>query len=196
MRSTTLPPAVLAVVLDACESEPVLLNSERIEQRFGSYGIKVLPGDAGLRRTSLFSRRGDVSVCRTYAIVRFAEQVEGWIREEHAKVLAGNSIGAIFRSHGWTVHKQTTYIGRVELPARKTSLGQLMKIDGRADLALHVYQLLLARDDLAFEYATIVETHHPEYLSESNLLELYDFDKSTALSPRAVSDLVALVLGT
>lgn len=195
MRSATLPPAVLAMVLDACESEPALLNSERIEQRFGSYGITVLPGDPGLRRASLFSGSGDDAVCRTFAVARFAAQAEGCFTEEHAKVMAGNSIGAIFRSHGWDVHKQTIYIGRLELPARKTLIGDLMRIGNRGVLALHVYQLLLARDELAFEYATIIEAHHPEYLSEQDLRNLYDFDVSTALSPHSVSDLVLLVLG-
>jgi len=71
----------------------------------------------------------------------------------------------------------------------------LMHIAGQDELALHVYQLLLVRNEQVFEYATIVETHHPEYLSESDVLELYEYDESTALSPQAVSELVNLVRG-
>ncbi len=195
MRLTTLPPAVLAVMLSACETEPVLLNSERIEQRFGSYGITVLPSEPGLRRSSLFSIHEDEAICRTYAVVRFADQPHDWYSEEHAKVLAGNSIGAIFRSHGWDVHKQTMYIGSLLLPNRKTQIGELMHITDQDELAMHVYQLLLVRNEQVFEYATIVETHHPEYLSEIDVLELYEYDESTALSPQVVSDLVYLILG-
>ena len=193
MRLTTLPPAVLDVVLNACETEPVLLNSERIQRRFGSYDIRVLPSEPGLRRSSLYSIDDDGPVCRTYAVVRFADQPHDGYSEEHAKVLAGNSIGAIFRSHGWDIHKQTSYIGRLLPPVRSTQIGQLMQISDRRKLALHVYQLLLARNDQVFEYATIVETHHPEYLSESDVLELYEYDESTGLSPVAVSDLARLV---
>lgn len=195
MRPTPLPPAVIAVMLSACETESVLLNSERIEQRFHSYGISVLPSDAGHRRSSLFSLHENEAICRTYAVVRFADQPHDRYSREHAKVLAGNSIGAIFRSHGWDIHKQTMYIGSLMLPDRKTQIGELMHIAGQVELALHVYQLLLVRNEQVFEYATIVETHHPEYLSESDLLELYDHDKSTALSPQAVLDLVNLLLG-
>lgn len=182
------------MMLDACETEPVLLNSERIEQRFGSYGISVLPSETRLRRSSLYSLRGDEPVCRTYAVVRFAEEPDDGYREEHAKVLAGNSIGAIFRSHGWDVHKQTMHIGTLELPDQETILGELMRISPRAPLALHAYQLLLVRGAQVFEYATIVETHHPEYLSENDLFGLYDYDRSTALSNAAISDLIGLVL--
>ncbi len=194
MRPTTLPPAVLAVMQNACETEPALLNSERIQQRFGSYGIEVLTSEDGLRRSSLYSRDDDRLVCRTYAVVRFAEQPHDGYSEEHAKVLAGNSIGAVFRSHGWDIHKQTIYIGSLSLPARGTRIGQLMGVDSEEELALHVYQLLLARDDQVFEYATIVEMHHPEYLSESDVLDLYEYDRSTGLSAPVVSDLVHLVI--
>lgn len=182
-------------MLSACETEPVLLNSERIEQRFGSYGITVLLSEAGLRRSSLFSIHENEAICRTYAVVRFADQPRDGYSKEHAEVLAGNSIGAIFRSHGWDVHKQTMYIGSLSLPNRKTRIGELMHVTDQDELAMHVYQLLLVRNEQVFEYATIVETHHPEYLSESDVLELYEYDKSIALSPQAVSDLVNLILG-
>jgi len=195
MRLTTFPPAVLAVMLSACATEPVLLNSERIERRFGSYGIEVLASEAGLRRSSLYSLDGGTPTCRTYAVVRFADQLDDRYREEHAKVLAGNSIGAIFRSHGWDVHKQTMHLGSLALPRDNTAIGKLMRLAGAENLALHVYQLLLVRNAQVFEYATIVETHHPDYLSESDLHELYEYDITTALPPHVASELVTLVLG-
>ena len=195
MQVTTFPPAVLAVMLSACATEPVLLNSERIEKRFGSYGIAVLASEAGLRRSSLYSLEDRTPTCRTYAVVKFADQLDDRYREEHTKVLAGNSIGAIFRSHGWDVHKQTMHIGSLALPQNDTAIGELMRRDGAENIALHVYQLLLVRNEQVFEYATIVETHHPDYLSESDLHELYEYDVTTGLAPDVVSELVTLVLG-
>ncbi|MGB5448515.1 MAG: hypothetical protein WBM80_06285, partial [Woeseiaceae bacterium] len=132
--------------------------------------------------------------CRTYAIVRFAEQPEERYREEHAQILAGNSIGAVFRSHGWDVHKQTLYIGHLSLSGQQTAIAELMRLEDDAELALHVYQLLLVRDQQVFEYAMIIETHHPDYLSECALHEMYEHDEATALSSETVSELAALVL--
>lgn len=194
MSPTTFPPAVLAAILSACATEPVLLNSQRIEQRFGSYGIAVLASEAGLRRSSLYSLDHDEPTCRTYAVVRFADQLDDRYREEHTQVLAGNSIGAIFRSQGWDLHKQTLYIGSLALPRENTSIGELMQIAGPQELALHIYQLLLVRQEQVFEYATILETHHPEYLAEADLRNLYEYDTETALQDVAVAGLKALVL--
>ncbi|MGB5256335.1 MAG: hypothetical protein WBN07_06230 [Woeseiaceae bacterium] len=194
MQTSTLPPAVLAEMHSACEAEPALLNSERIEKQFGSCGIAVLSSEAGLRRSSVYSVHGEEQVCRTYAIVSFAEQHEEWYREEHAKILAGNSIGAVFRSHGWDVHKQTLYIGSLPSPDRRAAVCELMRLGETGDLALHVYQLLLAREAQVFEYATIIEAHHPDYLSESALHDLYEYNEATALSPGTVSEITALVL--
>jgi len=194
MSPSTFPPAVLADIQSACEAEPALLNSERIEQRFGSFGITVLPGESGLRRSSVYSLHGQARVCRTYAVVRFAAQPDDGYSEEHAKILAGNSIGAIFRSHGWDIHKQTLYIGSLQLPNQHATIARLMQLSDECELALHVYQLLLVRREQVFEYATIIETHHPAYLSDNDLFRLYAHDKSTALSSESVADLTALVL--
>jgi len=194
MRLTSIPPNVLAALLSACATESVVLNSERIERRFGSYGVQVLASEAGLRRSSLYSLDGSPETCRTYAVVRFADQLDDRYSEEHAKVLSGDSIGAIFKSRGWHVRKQTMYIGSLALPRTSNSIAEMMRIDGAQDLGLHVYQLLLVRDEQMFEYATIIETHHPEYLSASDLHDLYEYDTAMRLSPAEVSDLVALVI--
>jgi len=194
MAVTRLPPAVLAAVLSACATEPVLLNSERIQRKFGSYGIDVLASEAGLRRSSLYSIDGGVQTCRTYAVVRFADQLDQRYGKEHAEVLAGNSIGATFRSHGWDLHKQTMHIGTVELPDREHGIAGLMHIDGPEAIALHVYQLLLVRDDQVFDYAMIMEIHHPDYLSIGDLHTLYEYDTTNAISPDEAQQLAALVL--
>lgn len=181
-RRARLTPAILAAALSACATETVLLNSERIEDRFGSYGIDVLASEEGLRRSSLYSVEDGKHVCRTYAVVRFAENPDESIGAEHAKVLAGNSLGAVFKSNGWKIHKQSIHIGSFEVSAQESDIGRRMHLAEDTTLALHVYQLLLARGGRIFEYATIAEAHHPEYLSEHQLLEIYSFDASDSLS--------------
>jgi hypothetical protein len=193
MRNPHFPPSVFAAMLSACATESVLLNSERIEHRFGSYGIEVLASEAGLRRSGLLSYDGDTATCRTYAVVQFSDQLDERYDDAHSRVLAGDSIGATFKEDGWDIRKHTLYIGTVRLPDTPTEVGRLMRLTGAHDLALHVYELVIARDDIEFEYAVIMEAHHPEYLVEKDLLETFDYDDAAALPAadlKLLSDLV------
>lgn len=196
MRNTHFPPSALAAILSACATESVNLNSERIEQRFGSYGIEVLASEAGLRRSSLFSFEGNAATCRTYAVVQFVEQLDERYNDAHSKVLAGNSIGETFREDGWDIQKKTLYIGTVSLPESRNQVGNLMRLTGTHDIALHVYQLVLARNDTALEYATILEAHHPDYLSEQELREIFDDSASALVPPTEVAQLSRLLFGS
>ena len=173
MRQTHFPPRVLAAVLSAAATESVILNSERIEKRFGSYGIDVLASEAGLRRSSLFSYDGDSTTCRTYAVVQFAEEADARYNDAHSRVLAGDSIGETFKEDGWDIRKNTLYVGTIRLPESTTQVGDLMRLSGAHDLALHIYQLVLVRDVNEIEYATILEAHHPEYLTERDLRGIF-----------------------
>ena len=192
-RNRKLAPAILAAALSACATETVLLNSERIEQRFGSYGIDVLASEAGLRRSSLYSTEGGVRICRTYAIVSFNEDQDSSYGAEHAKVLEGNSLGEVFKANGWSMHKQTLHIGSFEIDQSASEISQLMQLTDNSVLALHVYQLLLAKDEQIFEYATIAEAHHPNYLSQSDLLDIYHYDDSESLSAESLAQLIDLL---
>jgi hypothetical protein len=195
MRNTHFPPSVLAAALSACATESVILNSERIERRFGSYGIEVLASEAGLRRSSLFSYDGDTATCRTYAVVQFSEQHDERYDDAHSKVLAGDSIGATFKENGWGIRKDSMYIGSIRLPESRTEVGELMRLTGAHDLALHVYRLVLVREGVAFDYATILEVHHPEYLSEQDLRGLFEYEPSNAPPTADLKQLSALVFG-
>jgi len=189
----TLSPTVLAAALSACATETVLLNSERIEQQFGSYGIDVLASAAGLRRSSLYSIVGDERTCRTYTVVRFADKPDTSYSPEHAKVLAGNSLGEVFKANAWSIHKQTQHIGSFHVDTSRTEISTLMQLSGEQELALHVYQLLLAKNERVFEYATLLEAHHPDYLSAADLLEFYPYDDSGSLSNKSLTECIALV---
>ncbi len=188
-----MTPVVLAAALNACTSEPVILNSERIEQQFGSYGIDVLASEPGLRRSSLYSVSEDDRICRTYAVVRFADKIDDSVSFEHAKVLEGNSLGAVFKSNGWDIRKQTLHIGSFSVNAADGQIFDLMRLAKEQSLALHIYQLLLAKDEQIFEYAIILEAHHPDYLIGSELLEIYPYDHANSLSSDALAKFEALI---
>ncbi len=195
MRDTHFPPSVLAAILSACATESVNLNSERIEQRFGNYGIEVLASEAGLRRSSLFSYDADTTSCRTYSVVQFIEHPDAGYNDAHSRVLAGNSIGATFKDDGWIIQKRTVFIGTLQLPDVRNEVGDLMRLSGVHDIALHIYQLVIARDDHAFEYATIMEAHHPDYLSEDDLRALFDDSTSPPLPSADREQLSELLFG-
>jgi len=196
MRPTNFPPRVLAAAISVCTTESVNLNSERIEERFGNCSIDVLADTEHLRHTSLYSLDGNTKTCRTYAIVRFADERDERAGAEHAQVLAGRSIGAIFKESGWTLQKQTMYIGSLRLPESARRISRLMRLTGAHDLALHIYQLVMTKGEVEFEYATIMEAHHPEYMSTADLSDLYTPDKNVDLAPDDLAQLSALLLGT
>ncbi len=195
MRQTHFPPSVLAAVLSACATESVILNSERIERRFGSYGIDVLASEAGLRRSSLFSYDGDHTTCRTYAVVQFAEKAGTSCDDAHSRVLAGDSIGETFKEDGWDIRKNTLYVGTIGLPDGRTEIRELMHLSGAHDLALHIYQLVLVRDVDELEYATILEAHHPEYLTEKDLRDIFVHESLEPISRSDLDRLSTLVFG-
>ena len=189
----SLTPAVMAAALSACAAETVLLNSERIEQQFGSYDIDVLASEAGLRRSSLYSVQNGERICRTYAVVRFTDNPDTSYSPEHAKVMAGNSLGEVFKANAWAIHKQTLHLGSFDIDAPESEISRLMQFGEKRTLALHIYQLILAKDEQVFEYATIIEAHHPDYLAQSNLLDIYHYDDSESLTTRSLADLIALI---
>lgn len=182
MRPNAVPLSVLAAALSACVAEPELLNSERIMARFGSYGVDVLTDTDKLRRSNLYSEEGGTRICRTYALVAFTNAKSNEVQDEHARIIAGESIGATFRAHGWQIFKETLYVGDVTLPSGEHPVAALMHIDGSQPLAMHVYRLLLRKHDTVIDYATIIEAHHPDYLDRVSLQRLFDTDAAAPVS--------------
>ncbi len=193
MHPNNVPASVLAAAMNASAVEPEHLNSERIEERFGSYGIDVLENTPELRRSNLFSHDGDRPVCRTYAIVCYRAGAPS-IAAEHAEVVSGNSIGAIFKSKGWSIYKQTLHIG--DFDASPTAFASdLMDLPDGAVLSLHVYRLQLKKDEQIIDYADIIEVHHPAYLDRDTLASLYPVDSGAGLSATALKAVFELVDG-
>jgi hypothetical protein len=194
MHGNNLPRSVVAAALDACAHESERLNSERISDRFGSYGIDVVSSEPGLRRSNLYSSEDGVRTCRTYAVVRFVDEPDALIDAEHAQILAGKSIGAIFKASGWAILKETLHIGAVTVDDASHPVATLMGLEGRAVVAMHVYRLVLQKNEQAIDYATLIELHHPDYLDPSDLLDLYSVDASTSLRPQQVEEMKLLGL--
>lgn len=166
--------AAVALALAApSASQPAgreLLNSERIAAAFGSYGVEVLEQDEQVRVSNLFSLAGADKTCRTFAVVRYAPHVDAAVRAEHAEIVAGGSIGAVFAAHGWEVRK--THLSYAERPA-SARLASLMGIDVGTTLAEHIYVLDVVKDGREIEYAALVEIHHPDYLDRADLARIY-----------------------
>lgn len=194
MRRTRVPETILAIALSACVVEPELLNSERIKQRFGSFGLDVLHSSNGLRRASLYSNEDGRKLCRTYSIVRFDNVPDTVIGDEHAQILAGSSIGSTFKANGWTIYKETRFVGELQIPAKADEVLQLMAVGENELLAMHVYRLLLKKDVQIIDYSTIIELHHPEYLDKEQVTTLYMVDEPARLTDTELSEVSDLVL--
>lgn len=194
MHGNKLPRSVVAAAIDACAHESERLNSERIAERFGSYGIDVVKSGPGLRRSNLYSNENGIHTCRTYAVVRFVDEPDALIDAEHTKILAGQSIGAIFKASGWRIFKESLHIGTARLGDVRHPVAILMQLQKPADVAMHVYHLMLKKDERAIDYATLIELHHPDYLKRDDLLGLYTVDARSSLEPRQVEAMKLLGL--
>ena len=167
-----------------------LLNSERIEARFGSYGIEVLASDARERVSSLYSEANGERTCRTFAVVRYPAAIEPALAREHDEIVRGGSIGAVFAAHGWQVVKTNLRYFGIEATER---LARLMRVGRGTRLAAHAYELDVAKDGRTFQYALLVEIHHPDYLRRDDLISIYGPADSTGREA-AVAELVSATL--
>jgi len=149
------------------------LNSERIKQEFGSFGIDVLECGTERRVSSLYSLTDGHKVCRTHAVVEFNPAALSALQAEHARVLSGESIGAVFKSRGWTINKRHTRLGSVMLNSNDSVIARSMQVEPPLEVALHSYIFEVRRDALALEYATITELHHPNYLTRADVRAIY-----------------------
>ena len=173
-RAPTLAVSLLIGLMFGNGSGAEELNSERIERLFGNYRISVLEQTALKRLSNLHSVHDSLATCRTLAMVQYHSPVPAALTDAHREILAGGSIGATLKSHGWRVRKLTQYIGDIEAPADAERLSALMRIPVPQTLALHAYQLDAVGDGGEYAYATIVELHHPDYLSVDALRRIYD----------------------
>lgn len=192
-RRALVQVALIAVLFGAC-AEPDKLNSERIRDRFGSFGIEIVAQDDRNRRSSLYSSDNGTRTARTEALVLFEIPVAAPVAEIHRRVAAGASIGETFRRAGWQVQKNTVHIGEIRIDDLQSSIAGRMGLVDAATVAMHVYQLHLEKAGERVFYATIIELHHPDFLSRGQLLDIYPLNAPDHLEPRDVDALAALVL--
>jgi hypothetical protein len=182
--------AAIALALPgALPGQPVareVLNSERIAATFGSYGVEILEQTDGSRVSSLYSGAGDQKICRTFAVVRYQRPtIDPEVSAEHAAIVGGGSIGAVFVAAGWEVRK--THLRYSEIRATPR-LAALMRVPEGRRLAMDIYALDVAKGGRTIEYATLVEIHHPDYLTSEDLPATYG---PAYESPRAARSVAA-----
>ncbi len=165
---------LISLLAQACAPEPELLNSERIEDRFGSYGIRILYADEQKRITSLYTEETAGEVSRTVAIVDFIRPLDVRLADEHSLVVAGGSIGEVFRQAGWETRKKTLFIRQGFSGEFNVEIAGRMQLDPAFPLAVHRYRFDVVRGTLRIPYAVITEVHHPDYLTVQQVHEIYD----------------------
>jgi hypothetical protein len=154
-------------------------NSERIQKMFGSYGIEVLENGPGIRVSSLYSTHDGVRISRTFAVVAYPDVIDQAFRNEHEAIVEGESIGILFRKSGWVLEKHHQYFGEIRTPLEHFSLNSRSGNNKTTRSAIHFYTLVVRKDDSEFQYASIAEIHHPEFLKLEDLKEIYgpEFEK-------------------
>ena len=125
------------------------------------------------RVASLYSGTGSDKITRTFAVVKFSGRIRPALASEHARVLSGESLGAVFKSAGWRIEKHNIFVGELEVAEKYSLLSKLMRLSLPQNLATHVYLFVVRKDKRSYSYATIVELHHPDYLSAENLTDTY-----------------------
>ena len=172
--SLVWPVLIVSGLAAACSSAPELLNSERIELRYGNYRVRVLHSDQWQRVTSLYSVGTEGEVCRTFAIVDFVVPLDSRLAVEHSSILAGASIGQVFRQAGWQTEKYTLSIRETRAGDDSVQIPELMHLDPAETLARHRYRFEVTQGELRIPYAIITEIHHPDYLTVQQLHQIYD----------------------
>lgn len=161
-----------AVLLAACTAAPPPLNSDRIERKFGSYGVQILSAET-TRISCLYSEGPDGRTCRTIAVVEFGTPLPDDVATVHERILEGASIGAEIRDAGWPIRKSQHRVYTAPLPAQLEKYWSSMKLDPGTQLATHRYLFEIRLEARWIAYATITEMHHPDYLTAAELTAIY-----------------------
>lgn len=172
----------------------VLVNSDRIQLKFGNYGIDVLENGPGIRVSNLYSTHAGVKTSRTFAVVAYPAVIESAFRPEHDAIIRGQSIGIVFSNNGWLIDKRHQYFGKMQASPDYPDIFSVFGDIGTFQPAIHVYSLLVTKNSSEFQYAFITEVHHPEYLKLEDLKSIYgnEFDAKLAIN-RNVSDFLKIV---
>jgi len=166
-------------------------NSERIRQRFGGYGIEVLESGTDIRVSSLYSIDDGLRTNRTFAVVAYPAEIEPVFQKEHDEIMNGQSIGIVFEKNGWVIDKRHQYFGKMQASSDYSRVFSISDGMNASQPAIHVYSLFVKKNDAEYQYASIAEVHHPEYLKLADLDAIYgaEFDGKN----QDVSDFLKIV---
>lgn len=167
-----------------------LLNSERIQACFGSYGVEVLCQDGGLRVSNLFSiEPGGTRSTRTLAVVRFAETIPPQLEDAYQQIQAGSSLGSTLQRAGWFVSKELEWLAEAEIPSELRAMTRdQVEIAGWGDwIAVSSYRLSASKAGEQYWFATITELYDPRYLDLGDLELLSDAGKVAADPAHSIS---------
>lgn len=151
---------------------PKLLNSERIKMKFGSYDIKVLNKNSKLRVSNLYSSHDGKKITRTFAVVYYPEIIDSIFLKEHMKILNGQSIGKVFKQNQWTIEKKNFFYGEISPSSDYSEVYRLMGNIAPTKLAIYTYGFNIKKDGKSYQYATISEVYHPDYLTINDLKKI------------------------
>ena len=150
-----------------------LLNSERIQSCFGSYGVEVLEQQGNLRISSLYSLAAEIRITRTLAISEFATDLPENLQATYQAIRAGASMGSSLEAAGWRVEKRHRYFGEVPVSEAFRCMSGLPEDHPQQMLAVQVYDLYVLRESEEVRFALLAELHDPRYLSLQDLLQIY-----------------------
>ena len=150
-----------------------LRNSDRIQGKFGSYGIDILENGPAIRVSNLYSSENGVKTNRTFAVVAYPGFIEPAFKKEHEAIIGGQSIGLVFEHNGWVIDKKHQYFSEIEVANDLSATYSPFNGIGTNSPAIHIYSLVISKDDFRFEYALIAEVHHPEFLQLTELKAIY-----------------------
>ena len=148
-------------------------NSDRIRLKFGSYGIEIVENGARIRVSNLYSTNDGVKTNRTFAVVMYPVVIEPAFAKEHDAIINGQSIGIVFKEHGWRIEKHHQYVGELDVGPDFSTIHAVFGDIGEVRPVIHVYSLLIKKDNAQFHYASIAEVHHPDYLGLDDLREIF-----------------------
>lgn len=135
-----------------------------------------IPSCRNFRISNLYSIQNTKKITRTLAIVAFQLPIPQDLEEVHAEIDLGGSIGTVLRKYDWSMEKKTEYLGNTALPHL---FRKWMHTEHRF-AAVHIYnlQVFSKNKPCKIHYCTILELHHPEYLTEEDLQTLYKMEDS------------------
>ena len=169
-------------------------NSDRIRLKFGNYGIEIVENELRIRVSNLYSMADGVRTNRTFAVVMYPDVIEPAFSKEHEAIINGQSIGIVFRENGWQIEKHHQYIGELEIGSDFSAVHSVFGDIGDVRPVIHVYSLLIKKDNTQFHYASIAEVHHPGYLGLEDLRAIFgnEFDGNLEMD-RDIVDFLKIV---